>query len=69
MSYLAPVTIIILAGKFIWLFGKNSLTASCASCAMRSACSVESVANFSRSVPEVSERISQNSLGEIGAAI
>src|SRR5436305_10871417 len=60
---------IICAGILIWLFEKYSRNAGCASFFKRSAWDGESVANFSRSVPEVSARSSQNCSGEIGAAI
>src|SRR5882724_93166 len=64
-----PVPMIICAGILIWLFGKKCRTASSVSWAWEFDCSGDSVANFSRSLPDVSERTSQNCSGEIDAAI
>ena len=60
---------IICAGILTWLFEEYSRIACSASCAKSSARARGSVASFSRRVPEVSERISQNCSGDSGAAM
>src|SRR6184192_4041196 len=63
------VTMIISAGKLIWLLGKNSRTASSTSDATLAVCAAVSLANFSLRLSDISERISQNFSREIGASI
>src|SRR5438552_2341128 len=63
------VTMIISAGKLIWLLGKNSRTASSTSDATLAVCAAVSLANFSLKLSDISERISQYFSREIGASI